>query len=126
VTNDRAFWLPRDAGAHGGKVEWFNTFINAVINHMEAPGYSCLSWNAEWLNERHANCFSCDDSTLYGGDCWLPKAMTRDCLAPCSCGNRFIKVPKHETGHAWLACTISIFPAKIGKECRGLIWLRGG
>ena len=59
-------------------------------------------------------------------DCWLPKAMTRDCRAPGSCGDRFIKVPEHETGHARLACTISIFPTKIGKECRGLIWLRGG
>tara|TARA_B100001758_G_C17910417_1_gene353314 strand:+ start:325 stop:480 length:156 start_codon:yes stop_codon:yes gene_type:complete len=51
VTNDRAFWLPGDAGAHRRKVEWFNTFINTVINHMQAPWYGCLSGNTEWLNE---------------------------------------------------------------------------
>ena len=103
MTNNRAFWLPRDTGAHGGKVEWFNSFINAVINHMQAPRYGCLSWNAKWLNELHAKCFSFDDTALYGSDCWLTKAMTRDCRPPGTCGDRFIEVPEYETGHGRLA-----------------------
>jgi hypothetical protein len=51
VTDEGAFWLPRDAWAHFGKIERLNTFIDAVINNMQAPWNCCLSWNAEWLNE---------------------------------------------------------------------------
>jgi hypothetical protein len=89
---------------------------------MQTSRCGCLSWNAERLHQRDADCVSWHDATLYGRHCRLPEAVAGECLAPGTVDDRFIEMPEYQTREGWLAALLCSRTAQVGKESSCLIW----